>query len=155
MANTYLWLKIIHIVSSTLLFGTGLGSAFYMYRAYLTKNIFVIYHTNKAVVFADWVFTTPTVFIQPISGFWMVYLLGYSFTSLWIYLSIGLYILAGACWLPVVWLQIRMTALSKQALETNQPLPAQYHRYMQWWFCLGWPAFIAIVVIFVLMVLKP
>lgn len=62
--------------------------------------------------------------------------------------------LAGACWLPVVWLQIRVHKLAEQALRDGTPLPPQTFRYMRWWFALGWPAFIAFVVIFYLMVGK-
>lgn len=151
----YLWVKVIHILSSTLLFGTGLASAYYMYRAHLSGHLPSIVYAARAVVVADWVFTMPAVIIQPITGFYMVFLAGYSFTSLWIILSIGLYLVAGACWLPVVWLQIKVKQIAEQSIKKNMDLPPHYYTYMRYWFLLGWPAFIAVMITFYLMVFKP
>jgi uncharacterized membrane protein len=151
----YFWLKLIHIVSSTLLFGTGLGSAFYMYRADRSGDIHAIVFAARNVVLADWLFTTPAVIVQPLTGFALIHLTHYSLTSLWILLSLLLYLVAGACWLPVVWLQMQMYKLAQQALLTQSQLPSLYHRYMRIWFWLGWPAFIAVLIIFLLMTFKP
>ncbi len=151
----YLLLKTIHIISSTLLFGTGLGSAYYMWRAHLTGKIPVIATTVKHVVTADWLFTSTTIIIQLVTGIWMVLLANYSFTWSWILWSLLLYGLAGACWLPVVWIQLKIRDLAQQAVLTDTHLPSLYYRYMRLWFLLGWPAFISLVVVFCLMVFKP
>jgi len=151
----FLIIKWIHIVSSTLLFGTGLGSAFYKYMADRSGNIQTIAYTNKNVVLADWLFTTPTIIIQPITGILMVLMLGYSFTESWILLSIVLYFFAGACWLPVVVLQIRMHNISNEAVLNNTALPDLYWKQATIWFWLGIPAFISIVTVFFLMTNKP
>jgi len=153
--DSYLFLKLVHIVSSTLLFGTGLGSAFYMWRAHRSGDVHHIAQVSRNVVLADWVFTTPAVVLQPLTGFWMLARLEYGLDLLWVRGSIGLFVLAGACWLPVVWLQIRVRQLSHQALQNGNELPPIYYRYMRVWFILGWPAFIAVAAIFVLMVFKP
>lgn len=151
----YFWVKLIHIISSTLLFGTGLGSAFYMYFTYRTRQIPAIAVVARYVVLADWWFTTPAIILQPLTGFIMIYLAHYSLSSWWIMGSLFLYILTGICWLPVVWLQIKMQEMAGQANKTSTTLPARYHRYMNLWFWLGWPAFISVSAIFYLMVLKP
>lgn len=151
----YLGLKTLHIISSTLLFGTGLGSAYYMYRAHLSGNVHSIVYASRACVFADWVFTTPAVIIQPISGIWMAHLVGYSLMSPWLLYSIILYMVIGACWLPVVWLQIKANKLAEYALQHNETLPPLYYRIMRYWLILGWPAFIGVLIIFYLMVFKP
>jgi uncharacterized membrane protein len=151
---TYLTLKYLHILSMVLLFGTGLGSAFYKWMADRSGNVAHIAVTNRHVVLADWLFTTPTVIFQPISGLWMVYLLGLPLTTPWIAISLSLYVLAGVCWLPVVWLQIRMRDLAAAAFISQQDLPAQYWRYARVWFWLGVPAFIAMVLVVLLMVFK-
>lgn len=153
----YFWLKFIHILSATLIFGTGLGSAFYMYRAHMSRNNEAIAFASRNVVLADWLFTTPTVVIQPITGIWLMQIMGYSWSTEWILLAMGLFILMGACWLPVVWLQIQIYRFAKEALDTKVSLyqNSEYMRYMRYWFCLGWPAFIATIIIFYLMVFKP
>jgi uncharacterized membrane protein len=56
---------------------------------------------------------------------------------------------------PVVFIQIRLRALLKAALAANEAAPAAYLRLFRWWFLLGWPAFIGLVLVFFLMVLKP
>jgi len=152
---SYALLKTIHIISSTLLFGTGLGSAFYYLRAQQSKNRQALLFASKNVVLADWLFTTPSVIIQPISGFLLMHKLHYSFDIWWIKLALGLYILTGLCWLPVVYLQIKMHAIIKTHPDPGQKLPMQYFKYERWWFALGWPAFISVMVIFYLMVAKP
>lgn len=151
---TYLMVKYLHILSMVLLFGTGLGSAFYKWMADRSGNLTHIVITNRHVVLADWLFTTPTIIIQPISGLWLAHLLGVPWNTAWIVISLVLYLLAGACWLPVVWLQIRMHRLATIALAENIPLPAQYWRYARIWFWLGVPAFSAMLLILLLMIFK-
>lgn len=151
----YLWLKFLHILSSTILFGTGIGTACVMLYAHRTRDVAVISATTKYVVLADWWFTGSSGFIQPLTGFWMVYLAGYPLTSWWILGSILGYVIAAACWFPVVYLQIKMRDFSLAARQTNSALPAVYYRYFKYWFCLGFPAFISLVMVFYLMTNKP
>ena len=151
----YLIIKWIHILSSTLLFGTGLGSAFYMLFVSLTKDIRAISVVVRYVVLADWIFTTPTIIIQPLTGFYLAHLAGFPLTSPWIIWSIVLYLIAGACWLPVVWLQLRMKTMAQNAVNSDMPLPDEYWRYLKIWVTLGIPAFFALVIVFYFMVAKP
>ena len=151
---TYILLKTLHILSMTLLFGTGLGSAYYKWMADRSGNLNHIAVTNRHVVLADWIFTTPAVIFQPISGLWMVHLANIPISTPWIAISLILYAIAGICWLPVVWLQIRMKRLSEDALAQGTPLPACYWRMAHYWFLLGIPAFTAMVLVVALMVFK-
>jgi uncharacterized membrane protein len=151
----YLLVKWVHVLSSTLLFGTGLGSAFYMFFTNRTRDTRAIAVITRRVVIADWLFTTPTAILQPLSGFYLVHLAGMPLSSPWIVWSVVLYIVAGACWLPVVWLQIKMAAMARSAVEGNEELPAGFWRYHVIWTSLGIPAFIAFLGIFFLMVVKP
>jgi uncharacterized membrane protein len=151
----YLVVKWLHILSSTFLFGTGIGSAFYMLFTSISRDVRAIAVVSRHVVLADWIFTATTVVIQPVTGIYMIHLAGYPWTSTWILWSIGLYILAGACWLPVVWIQLKMRDMAQIAARDNTELPAQYWRYLRVWVALGIPAFFALVVVFWLMVAKP
>ena len=153
--NLYLTLKWIHILSSVVLVGTGLGSAYYMFFANRSRDLAAQAVVTRLVVQADWWFTTPTVLLQPATGLAMVYLAGFPLSTPWLAASLVLYAVAGLCWLPVVWLQIRMRALAQQAVATGTPLPDLYWRYARWWEWLGYPAFAAMVVVFYLMVAKP
>ena len=98
----FLWLKWLHILSATLLFGTGLGTAYYKWSADRSGDVRAIAMVMRRVVLADWLFTTTTIVIQPLTGLRMAQLAGYPLTSGWVAWSLGLYLLAGLCWLPVV-----------------------------------------------------
>ncbi len=151
----YLWVKWIHILSSTLLFGTGLGIAFFMLRAHRHGDPALIAGTAGTVVVADACFTAPAVLVQLGTGLWLAHLLGMPLTTFWLKTALELFMIVGACWLPVLWLQLRARNLSRAAVSTGTPLPPAYFRVMRWWFWLGWPAFIAVIAIFWLMVFKP
>ena len=151
----YLFVKTIHLLSMVLLFGTGLGSAWYKWMADRSGDLRHIAITNRQVVLADWIFTTPTVLIQPLTGLWLAELAGWPLSTGWIAVSLGLYALAALCWLPVVWLQIRMRRLSEQALAgDDECLDPLYERYQRVWFALGVPAFLSMLAIVWLMVHK-
>lgn len=151
----YMVVKWLHILSSTFLFGTGIGSAFYMLFTSLSRDVRAIAVVSRHVVLADWIFTSTTVIIQPLTGIYMIHLAGFPWTSKWIMWTLALYALAGACWLPVVWIQIKMRDMAQVAARDNMALPEQYWRYLKIWTLLGIPAFIAMVIIFWLMVSKP
>lgn len=152
---TYLALKLIHILSGSVLFGTGAGIAFFMLRAHATRDPATVAAVARIVVLADYVFTATAVVVQPVTGLLLIYMQGYSLTEPWLVKAYGLYVLTGACWLPVVWLQLRMKALATTAAADGQPLPVLYDRYFRLWFALGWPAFAAVLGIYWLMIAKP
>ena len=153
--TAYLIVKWAHIISSTVLFGTGAGIAFFFVRAQRTNDVRVIASVAKDVVLADMLFTLVAVVTQPVTGFVLMWLTGYSWSLRWLQLSALLYVLIGCCWLPVVWLQIRMRDLAIVAASNNTTLDPDYQRYYKLWFALGWPAFIGVLAVFFLMVAKP
>ena len=148
--SLYLTLKWLHIISSVLLVGTGLGSAFYMFFTNRSGNVQAQAVVTRLVVRADWWFTMPTVFLQPATGLAMAAMAGLPWST-----SMALYLVAGACWLPVVWLQLRMRDMAAHAARSNGALPPLYWRYARRWEALGYPAFVAMAVVFYLMVNKP
>ncbi|MGV3653255.1 MAG: DUF2269 family protein [Noviherbaspirillum sp.] len=151
----YVVVKWLHILSSTLLFGTGIGSAFYMLFTSLTRDPRATAVVTRYVVIADWLFTAPTIILQPLTGLYLIHLAGFPWNSAWITYSLVLYLVGVACWLPVVWLQIRMRDIARDAVRADTPLPDPYWRYMRRWVLLGIPAFFAFVIVFYLMVAKP
>ena len=113
--DPYLTAKWLHILSSTVLFGTGIGTAFQMVWAMRSGEVRAIHTTARGVVMADWIFTTPAGIIQPVTGVWLVWLQGYSLTEPWLIVTYALYSAAFACWAPVVKLQIRIRDLTAKA----------------------------------------
>jgi uncharacterized membrane protein len=151
----YFVIKWLHILSSTLLFGTGIGSAWYLLFASISRDTRAVAVVCRNVVRADWLFTATTMIAQPATGYYLAHLAGYPLRSHWIVWSLWLYLIAGACWLPVVWLQMRLRDVAATADAAGQPLPPLYWRYFRWWVALGIPAFFAFVAVFYLMVAKP
>jgi uncharacterized membrane protein len=155
MPDLYHLLKLAHIVGAAVLFGTGIGIAFFMLMAHRSRNVTAIAPTATIVVIADAVFTATAVVAQPVTGVALAHVAGYSLLDSWIVASIALYIFIGCCWLPVLWFQKRMRDLAIEALHRGTALPADYDRYFRIWFILGWPAFTAMIAIFWLMIARP
>jgi uncharacterized membrane protein len=150
----YLVLKWVHILSSTILFGAGVGSAFHLFASSLRRRVAGVASSSRNVVLADWMLTTPTAIVQPVTGIWLVQKMGLPLSTPWIAWSLGLYAVAIACWLPVVVMQIRMHKLADAAERAGQPVPAAYDRLFHWWTGLGSIAFLVFLLIFWLMVTK-
>ncbi len=154
----YFIAKYAHILCSTVHFGTGIGTAFQMVWAMhlARKNrVETVHSVASGVVIADWIFTTPAGFLQPATGLWLIWLQGWSPWESWLIATYVLYIIALICWLPVVHLQIRIRDIAREALQNGIPLPDRAWRLYHIWFALGWPAFIALMGVFWLMVTKP
>lgn len=152
--DNYLLLKMIHILSAVVVAGTGTGIAFFMFMANRSSNVAAIATTARHVVLADWIFTAPAIVVQFVSGILLMMKLGYSFTSTWFFLVIALFLFIGICWIPVVLIQYKLKTLADSSLNTGILHP-RFKKMMRLWTALGVPAFIAILVIFWLMVFKP
>ena len=145
----------LHVLGATVLLGTGAGIAFFMLMARRTGRAELIAHVAGTVVVADLVFTATAVIAQPLTGALLAHLIGWRLTEGWILLSLGLYVLTGACWLPVVWIQLRLRDLAREAVAAGAALPARFHRLYRWWFALGVPAFASVLAIVWLMLARP
>jgi uncharacterized membrane protein len=155
MTDPFVILKLAHVIGACVLFGTGIGIAFFMWMANRTGEAGIIAATARIVVIADTVFTATAVVAQPVTGAALAWMTGTPLLTPWIASSLVLYLLVGACWLPVVWIQIKMRDLARAARDAGEPLPARYHRLFRAWFILGWPAFAGVIAIFALMIAKP
>ncbi|MCE7031492.1 DUF2269 domain-containing protein [Lysobacter sp. GX 14042] len=151
----YLIVKWVHVLSSTILFGTGVGTAFYLFAISLGRDTRAVATITRYVVVADWIFTASTIVLQPLSGWYLMHLMGLTMEARWIAWSVALFALATACWLPVLWLQVRMRDVANAAATRGEPLPRRYWRYFAWWTALGFPALFAFLAVFYLMVAKP
>ncbi|HAG97242.1 MAG: hypothetical protein CMK83_03955 [Pseudomonadales bacterium] len=153
--DLYTGIKTLHIISSTILFGTGIGIAFFMFRSWFTDDIQEKLYATRNTVLADYLFTFPAVVVQPISGIALIHMAGFDWTAYWLVATYIIYIGAGLCWLPVVWIQIQLKNMCIAASESGSELPERYNKLFKIWFFLGWPAFLSLVAVFYLMVAKP
>ena len=148
-------LQYLHVIGATVLLGTGAGIAFFMVRAHRSRDVFVIAGVARIVVTADFVFTATAVVVQPVTGYLLARFLGYPIFDGWIGLSLILYGVTGAFWIPVVFMQIRMRNLAEAAVRAGTVLPPAYHRLFWAWFACGFPAFAAVLAILWLMTSRP
>jgi uncharacterized membrane protein len=151
----YFGLKFLHVIGAAVLLGTGAGIAFFMLVAHLRGTPAVIAGVARIVVLADFVFTATAVVAQPVTGVLLAINVGYSLLDGWIFWSIALYLVAGAFWLPVVRMQMRMRDLAERAAQENAALPVEYRRLFRLWLAFGFPAFAAVLMIFWLMIARP
>lgn len=147
--------KYLHILSSTFLFGTGVGTAFYLFFISRSRDAHVVAAVARYVVIADWIFTATTIVFQPASGLYLAHRMGVPLGTPWLYWSIVLFLIAALCWLPVVWLQMRLRDVATEAARLGRPLPPRYDGYLGCWAALGVPALFSFLIIFYLMTAKP
>jgi uncharacterized membrane protein len=153
--NTYSLIKTAHVITAAILFGTGVGIAFFMFRSRFTGNLHEKFYAVRTTVLADYLFTAPAAVLQPATGAWLIWEGGLTWNDGWLLATYVLYAIAGLCWLPVVGIQIRLKRIIAACLSSGKPLPNEFHRLFRVWFLLGWPAFTALVAVFFLMVAKP
>ncbi len=148
-------LRFVHVLGAMTLMGTGAGIAFFMLMAHRTGEPRLIAHTASIVVVADTIFTATAAILQPITGLWLAHEIGWPWTEGWILLSIMLYVVVGVCWLPVVWIQIRLRDIAKASAGQGKPLCSRYQKLFRIWFACGFPAFASMLVIIWLMLMRP
>ena len=152
---SYELLRFLHVIGATVLLGTGAGIAFFMVISHRSQEPRLIAHVAGIVVLADTVFTATAAIFQPITGYLLIREIGYDLMEPWVVLSLVLYVFVGMFWLPVVWIQIKMRELARQAVANNATLPARYQRLYRIWFACGFPAFFAVLAILWLMLTRP
>ncbi len=152
---TYEILLFAHVVGACVLFGTGAGIAFFMVASNRSRDPALIAHVAGIVVLADTLFTATAAILQPITGWLLAREVGWPLTEGWILASLGLYVVVGMFWLPVVWIQIRLRRLAEEARDAGTELPEAYRRLYRVWFAFGFPAFGAVSAIIWLMLTKP
>jgi uncharacterized membrane protein len=152
---TYVVLKYLHVLGAVVILGTGTGIAFFMLMAHLSRDAAHIARTATTVVLADFIFTATAVVAQPVTGYLLARILEMPLSEGWLALSLILYVVAGAFWVPVIWMQMRMRDLSRVSAASGAPLPAEYHRLFRLWFLFGFPGFGAVAGTLWLMIAKP
>jgi uncharacterized membrane protein len=151
---SYLFLKWLHLVGASVLFGTGMGIAFFAWFGYRMAlrdgNVGLLQGVLRLTVIADTVFTATAALLQPLTGLALWKMQGGHWPDRWLGWVFGFYLLVGACWLPVVALQVRLRNAA-MAVRTVEELGPAFHARFRAWFILGWPAFAGVLVLFALM----
>lgn len=151
----YFLVKYLHVLGAIVILGTGTGIAFFMLMAHRTNDSAFIARTASVVVIADAIFTLSAVILQPVTGGVLMMLSATPLIENWLLASLALYVLAGLFWVPVVFMQIEMRDLARNAAEQRAALPERYFNLFRRWFAFGVPGFGATMAILWLMIAKP
>jgi uncharacterized membrane protein len=149
-----MFVKWVHVLSSTILFGTGLGAFFFLLMAHRTRDPKVIASVAGIAVLTNLVFTLTAGVVQPVTGVILMAMMELTMAP-WIIAALSLFVLVGACWIPVVLIQVRMKRLAEQAVAGGGGLPAEYDRLYRIWLVLGCVVFTALIAVFYLMLAQP
>jgi uncharacterized membrane protein len=151
----YLAIEYLHVLGAIVILGTGMGIAFFMLMAHRSGDPAFIANTAAVVVTADFIFTLSAVLLQPVTGGLLMWLSSTSITEGWLMTALVLYAIAGAFWIPVVFMQIEMRDLARTAVAKGAPLPPRYFLLFRRWFLFGIPGFGSVMAILWLMIAKP
>jgi uncharacterized membrane protein len=151
----YFTIKYLHVLGAIVILGTGAGIAFFMLVAHRSGDPAFIARTAETVVIADMLFTLSAVLLQPLSGALLMALSATGLEEHWLVASLGLYVLAGLFWVPVVFMQIEMRNLARTAVAQAHPLPPRYFALFRRWFLFGIPGFGSVMIILWLMIARP
>lgn len=155
MNNAFNWIKVIHVLGASALFGVNLTVTFYALLTAFEKDHQQITSFSKQVVIISLCFIGVALFIQPISGFAMAYLKGYVLTSLWGVGSFAGYGIVAVLWLPILFLQLKCRELAITATNTDQTLSKNYFQYLWTWIFLSLCALASMSAVFYLMANRP
>ena len=153
--TSYFIVKYLHVLGAIVILGTGTGIAFFMLMAHRSRDAAFIARTASVVVIADMLFTLSAVILQPLSGGILMTLSATSVTERWLIASLALYAVAGMFWIPVVFMQIEMRNLARQAAAQDGALPERYFALFRRWFLFGIPGFGSVMIMLWLMIAKP
>jgi len=151
----YFIVKYLHVLGAIVILGTGTGIGFFMLMAHRSRDPAFIARTAATVVIADMLFTASAVILQPVTGGVLMALSATSLAERWLVTSLGLYVVAGLFWIPVIFMQIEMRDLARKAAAQQQPLPPRYFALFRRWLVFGIPGFGSVMMILWLMIAKP
>jgi len=151
----YFIIKYLHVLGAIAILGTGTGIAFFMLTAHRSGDAAFIARTAATVVIADMLFTASAVLLQPLTGGLLMLLTSTALAERWLAASLGLYVVAGLFWIPVIFMQVEMRDLARLADAQGEPLPLRYFALFRRWFLFGIPGFGSVMLILWLMIAKP
>lgn len=150
-----IFLRWAHVVGTAVLLGTGVGIAFFMTMAVRSGEARIVAAVSRMAVVADFVFIAAAVAVQPLTGIALARALDWPLSEGWIMLSLALYLLAGALWLPLVLVHIRLRDIAEAAAARGAALGKDFHHLYRIWFAMGVPAFAAVLAIIWVMLARP
>ncbi|WP_334079003.1 DUF2269 domain-containing protein [Microbulbifer sp. M83] len=151
--NAYLVFKALHVLGAMVVFGTGIGIAWYALRGWRTGDIHIMQWISAETVAADWIFTAAAILLLLGSASGMLYASPTLLEMPWLRLSAFLTFLVFCLWVPVVFIQYNIRRRLRTA-PAREAAPG-IRRLLVCWYLLGALVLPLMVAIVFLMVMKP
>ena len=149
-------LKFVHVLAAATMFGAWLCLAIVMLRGHRSGNPSVVAVTTQFAVDVEKMVVAPAIAAQPFSGFPLAWAIGLSpLNEFWVLVSLGLFVVAVACWLAAFRVEMRIRRLSRQSALDSVALPDDYRRVFHVWSALAAAGLVATTAIFALMIWQP
>lgn len=133
MANTYLWLKTLHLLGVVLFLGNIIVTGWWKNLADRTKNPQIIAFAQRQVTLTDFIFTAGGSVILLGAGMLNVYLHGLSYSAKWLNHGFAIFVLSGLIWAFVlIPTQIKQAKMAKEFAISGE-IPQEY-----WQLCNRW-----------------
>ena len=147
-------IRLMHIVSSALMLGVGVGAFWFMLTTTRSGNPAAIAVITRNAVRAEWCIAVPVALIQPLTGYILMTQLGYPLNSMWFAAVVALYMIAGICWIYVVKTELKLRSLAEQH-QSDSTMPPAFWPLLRRWTRLAVCSFVGVLGIFWLMVFRP
>ena len=147
-------IRLLHIVSSALMLGVGVGAFWFMLTTVRSGNPAAIAITMRNAVRAEWCIAVPVALLQPLTGYVLMMQLGYSLRSIWFLAVVALYMIAGMCWIYVVKTELKLRSLAEEH-SSHSTIPTAFWPLFRRWTRLAVGSFVGVLGIFWLMVFRP
>jgi len=147
-------IRLLHILSSALMLGVGVGAFWFMLTAVRSGSPAAVAVVTRNAVRAEWFLAAPVALIQPVTGYLLMLQLDYPFRSAWFIAVAALYITAGICWVYLVKAELRLRDLATPHAAASALLP-EFRAVLRYWVRLALGAFAGVLAIFWLMVFRP
>ncbi len=152
---TYSILKFLHVLGVVLLIGNVTITAYWKVFADRTRDGVLVAHAQRAVIYADWLFTLPGIVLILVGGYGMAYHAGLNlFESPWLVWGQVFFLVSGLIWLAVlVPVQIRQSRVAR-ALSPTDRVPESYWRDGRIWLIWGIVATVPLIAAIYVMIAK-
>lgn len=132
MENSYLWLKVLHIVGVVLFLGNIIITGWWKNMADRTKNAQVIAFAQRQVTVTDWLFTAGGAVILTIAGGLNVHT-SWSYSMKWLQWGIGLFFVSAVIWIVVlIPTQIKQAKMAAEFAKTGVIIDVYWQLCRRW-----------------------
>lgn len=154
VSESYLLVKVVHIIAVMLFVGNMFVSGWWKYRANATKDLEIIRFSVREIINTDWIFSSVAGMTVLFTGITLAFIANIPLTTLWVLISIAMWLLSTLLW-AVIMLPIQVW--QKQYLvgkTAYKELGDIYWKQDNKWMVTGILAMVSPIIAMIFMVTK-